>query len=217
MRSLLIVGLPRSMTSLVYTQAVAALGLRQPMWTSAGEILNVERFGMAAGMAGNGRRYTLPTQPYATEQIHDWLSQCVPREGYAFKDVVQPFALSSWPDVRKLAVLYIRRSPAAVAWLMRRSGWLYPAQVGEGQGDAALLHGLMRAQAALETIAEVTVSFSDLLESEEALINTLMTLYPDVSLRPIRYINAGFVLRRQQLEDERTHPSWQALQACTAL
>src|SRR5258707_7432114 len=56
--SLLILGLPRSLTSLVYRWSARALGLRAPSWTTDGEFLNIDRFTFArTGERGPGEHF----------------------------------------------------------------------------------------------------------------------------------------------------------------
>lgn len=213
-RSLFVVALPRSLSTLVHRHAAEALGLRAPRWTSAGEILNGDRLAMAAGGAGGeGPRFT--HSGYVFEQLAEFLDDAVAPRGRAYKDVVQPFVVSSWLSGRELAVLHVRRPLAGVAFAMERAGWTYPqaAAPGDGEPRDRLLAGLARAEAALGALAAAeVVEFDDLLESPEPLRAALQRLYPEREVPAIDYIDDGFRRRRERLLEQRREPRWHDLE-----
>jgi hypothetical protein len=212
-RSLFIVALPRSLSTLVHRHAATALGLRAPRWTSAGEILNGGRLTMTGQTAGDGGPRFVRSG-YAFEQLAEFLDDSVRPYGRAYKDVVQPFVMSSWLPGRELAVLRIRRPLAGVAFAMERAGWDYPQGAARSGGDARgrLLSGLEQADAALDSIAGEVVEFDDLLESTEPLRAALARLYPGREIPAIDYFDDGFRLRRRRLEEQRREPHWQELE-----
>lgn len=229
-RSLFILALPRSLSTLAHDQCCRALGFRQPLWTTAGEILNGERI-VASGQ--NQRdpapKFTLPEERYAFAQWTELLDDVTVRTGRVYKDVVQPFVVSRWLRDQDLAVLRLRRPIADVALSMQRHGWWYPERAdraehagGEG-GDRLdrLLRGLLRASEALATVPAAVVEFDDLLRDGEALRSTLARLYPEREIPPPDYLDEGFRLRARHVVESRQDPLWHDLQrrleALTAL
>lgn len=210
-RSLFVIALPRSLSTLVYEQCCAALDLRSPGWTSAGEILNGDRVAISAERpSGENPKLTPPESRYASERLGEFLDDVVAPTGRAYKDVVQPFVVARWLAGRDLAVLRIRRSLADVAWSMQRAGWWYPEQVataGEDRLDR-LLSGLLRASRALDAVPAEVVELEDLLRSEEPLRAALRRLYPGRDVPPLSYIDDGFRLRSRKMLADRQDPLW---------
>jgi hypothetical protein len=223
-RSLFIVALPRSLSTLVHQECCAALGLRSPRWATSGEILNGDRVVISAERTSSENpKFTPPESQYASEQLAELLEDAVMATGRAYKDVVQPFAVARWLAGKDLAVLRIRRPLADVAWSMQRRGWWYPEQaatepaaVGGDRLDR-LLSGLLRASRALDALDALDalnalkverIEFDDLLESGEGLRAALGRLYPGRDVPPLSYVDEGFRLRRSRMLAERQDPLW---------
>lgn len=214
MRSLFIVALPRSLSTLVHQECCAALGLRSPRWASSGEILNGDRVAISAERpSGENPKFTLPESLYASEQLGEFLDDVVVPEGRAYKDVVQPFAVARWLAGKDLPVLRIRRSLVDIAWSMQRAGWWYPERAAGVEGDRLdrLLAGLLRASRALDALPAEEVGFEDLLEGGEGLRAALSRLYPGCDVPPFAYVDDSFRLRTRRMLAERQDPLWQEL------
>lgn len=214
-RSLFIVALPRSLSTLVHQECCAALGLHSPRWATSGEILNGDRVAISAERpSGENPKFTPPESQYAGEQLAELLDDAVVATGRAYKDVVQPFAVARWLAGKDLAVLHIRRPLADVAWSMQRQGWWYPEQAAiepagmDGDRLDRLLSGLLRASRALDALPAEQIEFDDLLESGEALRAALRRLYPGRDVPPLSYIDEGFRMRRSRMLAERQDPLW---------
>src|SRR5581483_3769607 len=92
--SLFVIALPRTMSSLVYHESRAALDLREPVWTSEGEVLNNDRFVMYGGpTVDSGVKYVTRGKKTRAQfdKIVEFLDQIVAPRGFAYKDVVNPF------------------------------------------------------------------------------------------------------------------------------
>ncbi|HWF55307.1 MAG TPA: hypothetical protein VG223_11790 [Solirubrobacteraceae bacterium] len=207
MNSLFLIALPRSGSNLAYNAACRMLGLRQPSWTGDGEILNLDRFaGHPIPRGGFAAHFTTREQnPDLFARLTDFLDTAVRRDGFAYKDVVHPFVVSAWTELRHLRVLHVRRDPAEVACAMLRRRWYYPADAAvsaahhtgsdsrrqcERERDvltisAAVVHGLVQAEQALERVPAVRVDFNDVLPGRSGLSAALQELYPELELRPL--------------------------------
>lgn len=194
--SLFVVSLPRSLSSRVHRAALEALGLRDPAWTSSGEILNGDRFVTHCGSPhDSGRKYVREEDDRrAFAALGQFLSHVVQPHGFAYKDVVQPFVVARWLPHAGLPILRIRRPLADIAWSMLAQGWLYPARGTEG--EAALIQGLAEAERALTALPGEVVDYDDLITSESALQSALANLYPDREIGPVRYLDDSFAKRR---------------------
>lgn len=213
--SLFVVALPRSLSTVVYEQAAAALRLRSPLWTTAGEILNGDRVVLSGSEEGS-LKFTPPERSADFTRLLRFLDDVVHPTGAAYKDVVQPFAAAHWLRERSLPVLYVRRPLADVAWSFERAGWRYPiAAATEHGGDRErLLAGLARAARALAAIKQaVVLDFDDALDDEGALYDALRRLYSQAELQPIRYRDAAFVDYAREVRERRRDAHWQALDA----
>jgi hypothetical protein len=127
MRSLFILSLPRSMSSMVYQLAQAALPLAGPAWVSDGEVLNVERYAHF-GNAETERSARFTLREHDAErltQLHKFLDDVTKPEGFVYKDVLQPFVLSEWHGLARFNVLRIERALADVAYTMLRRRWMF--------------------------------------------------------------------------------------------
>lgn len=210
--SLFVIALPRSLSTVVYEHAAAALNLRMPAWTSAGEILNGDRLVLTHGEDGS-RKFTPPERSVEFTRVQRFLDDVVQPAGVAYKDVVQPFATADWLHDKNLHVLHIRRPLADVAWSFERAGWHYPAQAVPARGDDTerLLGGLLRAARTLASVRAVTLDFDAAIDDEAALRDALRTLYPQRSLAPIRYRDDAFLAYARDVRERRRHPRWRLL------
>lgn len=127
LRSLFVVSLPCSFSSITYQVARRVMQLREPEWTTDGEILNLDRFFLAQGIRSDGLKF-LPEwrDPGLFERGCQFLRHITAVEGFAYKDVVQPFITAAVAASGRLAVLRIRRNLAEVAHSMWAKRWLYP-------------------------------------------------------------------------------------------
>jgi hypothetical protein len=207
LRSLFVVSLPRSLSSLLYAAAARAIGLAEPGWTSDGEILNRDRVPRRLQrLAPADERFTLlGSAPDVFAGMTSFLDSAALRQGFAYKDVVQPFVIGGWEGLGEFKVLKVRRSVAEVAYTMLKRQWLYPARAAS-VFDAhpwALIEGLVRAEAVLEALPGETVEYADAVLDHRPLGLALGRLYPDAPLAPVRYIDRGFARTRRRLEADR--------------
>lgn len=206
-RSLFVVSLPRSLSSLLYDAARRSLGFAAPPWTTAGEILNRDRFGGEQHpFVPAGERFTtVDGDPDAFVRMTRFLGGAVEPAGFAYKDVVQPFVVSAWAGLDDLAVLKIRRDPAEIAFAMLKRQWDYPAAAASLQREPpwSIVEGLVRAELALEALPGVAVEYEAAVLGHDALRDALAALYPGLALAPVRYIDRRFVRTRRRLEAER--------------
>jgi hypothetical protein len=207
LRSLFVVSLPRSLSSLLYVAAARAIGLAEPAWTSDGEILNRERVPRRLQRVGPAdERFTLlGSAPDAFAGLTSYLDGTAVRQGFAYKDVVQPFVIGGWEGLGDFRVLKVRRDLAEVAYTMLKRQWLYPARAAS-VFDAhpwALVEGLVRAEAVLEALPGETVEYADAVLGHESLEAALRRLYPDMLVAQLDYIDRRFARTRRCLEAER--------------
>jgi hypothetical protein len=207
LRSLFVVSLPRSLSSLLYVAAARAIGLAEPNWTSDGEILNRERVPRRHHcLAPADERFTLlGSAPDTFAGMTSYLDRTALRQGFAYKDVVQPFVIGGWEGLGDFRVLKVRRNVAEVAYTMLKRQWLYPAHAAS-VFDAhpwALVEGLLRAEAVLDALPGETVDYADAVLDHGPLELALSRLYPDAPVGPARYIDRGFARTRRRLEAER--------------
>jgi hypothetical protein len=207
LRSLFVLSLPRSLSSLLYVAAARAIGLAEPTWTSDGEILNRDRVPKRLqSLAPADERFTLlGSAPDVFANMTSYLDDAALRQGFAYKDVVQPFVIGGWEGLGDFKVLKVRRNVAEVAYTMLKRQWLYPARAAS-VFDAypwALVEGLVRAESVLDALPGETVEYADAVLDHEPLEAALRRLYPDAPLAPLGYIDRRFARTRQRLESER--------------
>jgi hypothetical protein len=207
LRSLFVLSLPRSLSSLLYVAAARAIGLAEPTWTSDGEILNRGRVPKRLqSLAPADERFTLlGSAPDVFANMTSYLDDAALRQGFAYKDVVQPFVIGGWEGLGDFKVLKVRRNVAEVAYTMLKRQWLYPARAAS-VFDAypwALVEGLVRAESVLDALPGETVEYADAVLDHEPLEAALRRLYPDAPLAPLGYIDRRFARTRQRLESER--------------
>ena len=213
MRSLFVVSLPRSLSSLLYQTLRRTLGLAEPVWTSDGEVLNLHRFAhLPEGSEVEGLRFTDPARdPERFARLVAFLDQAIVRQGFLYKDVVQPFVVARWLSGSGVAALRIERPLADVAYAMSERGWLYPRAAADGNGspERELIAGLVRAQRALAEIPGPVVRFDELIHDEEPLAAALRSLYGDVPVP--RYLDDGFRAVREEVLRRRETDRWRQL------
>jgi len=193
--SLFIVSLPRSFSSYAYLLARSALLMREPRFTTFGEILNFGRFEKSYAPSEG----TLPSffirqdrEPAAFHQGTAFLDRVVETCGFAYKDVVQPFVIAAWLHARKeFRILHIRRDLADVAIAMLELKWLYPAGAANCNTDveSAIAEGLVLADNVLATLPAVTVEYEEVVRDGTALSAALSELYPEFECPSIRFRN----------------------------
>jgi hypothetical protein len=205
--SLFVVSLPRSLSSLLYVAAARAIGLAEPVWTSDGEILNRERVPRRLqSIAPADERFTLlGSAPDTFARMTSFLDHTALRQGFAYKDVVQPFVIGGWEGLGDFKVLKVRRNVAEVAYTMLKRQWLYPARAASvfEAHPWALVEGLVRAEAVLDALPGETVDYADAVLDHGPLEAALRRLYPNAPLAPFLYIDRGFARTRRRLEAER--------------
>jgi len=220
-RSLFVISLPRSLSTVVYHTARKWLGLAEPTWTTDGEILNNDRFVMYRGAAHDeGRKFTDPAaEPLVARQLEMFVAQTVQPFGYAYKDVVQPLVITNWlrANAGSLSILRIRRDVADVALSMLRNRWLYPSNLHEKTArtdmEAAFLHGLLDAEAALASVPAVEVDYDALIDGEQSLRDALHALAPHGEPAGVKYIDAEFRDKREECLRERDSERHRLLRA----
>ncbi|HEY8107102.1 MAG TPA: hypothetical protein VIC70_00230 [Gaiellaceae bacterium] len=205
--SLFVVSLPRSLSSLLYIAAARAIGLVEPSWTSDGEILNRDRVPRRKqSLVPADERFTLlGSAPDIFANMTSYLDRAALRQGFAYKDVLQPFVIGGWEGLGDFKVLKVRRNVAEVAYTMLKRQWLYPARaasVFEGH-PWSLVEGLVRAEAVLDALPGETVDYAHAVLDHDPLEAALGRLYPDAPLAPPRYIDRSFDRTRRRLEAER--------------
>jgi hypothetical protein len=207
LRSLFVVSLPRSLSSLLYVAATHAIGLAEPAWTSDGEILNRDRVPRRLhSLAPADERFTLlGSAPDVFTNMTRYLDRAALRQGFAYKDVVQPFVIGGWEGLGDFKVLKVRRNVAEVAYTMLKRRWLYPARAASvfDEYPWTLVEGLVRAEAVLDALPGETVEYADAVLDHAPLELALGRLYPEAPVAPLRYIDRGFARTRRRLESER--------------
>ena len=206
-RSLFVVSLPRSLSSLLYVAAARSIGLAEPVWTSDGEILNRERVPRRLqSHAPADERFTLlGSSPGVFAAMTAHLEENTERRGHAYKDVVQPFVVAGWDGLSEFRVLKVRRSVAEVAYAMLKRQWWYPAQAASVYEVRpwTLVEGLVRADAVIEALPGESVSYDDAIVDPDPLDTALRRLYPEVSFPDAHYIDRRFIRTRKRLEADR--------------
>jgi hypothetical protein len=217
-RSLFVVSLPRSLSSLLYVAAATSVGLTEPMWTSDGELLNRDRVPRRLqGHAPVDERFTLlSSSPGVFTAVTAYLDDHTERRGHAYKDVVQPFVVGGWDGLSDFRVLKVRRSVAEVAYAMLKRRWWYPARAARVYEVRpwTLVEGLVRADAVIEALPGESLSYADAVVDPYPLDAALRRLYPEVSFPEARYIDRRFVRTRKRLEaDRRDSPLYRCVES----
>src|SRR5262249_36999313 len=147
----------------------------------------------------------LGSAPDVFSSLTTYLDNAAIRQGFAYKDVVQPFVIGGWEGLDDFRVLKVRRNVAEVAYTMLKRHWLYPARAASlfDSHPWALVEGLVRAEAVLEALPGETVDYSEAVLDHDPLESALRRLYPDTTVAALRYIDRGFARTRRRLESER--------------
>lgn len=215
-RSLFIVALPRSLSTVIHYQCSQTLRLRSPAWVDGGEILNPDRtFIFSHSLPNEADKFTRPEQTLRFAQLTEFLDDVINPYDCVYKDVVQPFVVSQWLPRRDLAVLYIRRPVAEVAWAMLKRGWMYPgnAEPPDRPERHRLITGLAKAAQVLEKLNAEHIDFDQLTSSEAGLKAALQRLYPELQIPPINYIDQNFRERSATVKSKRCEDiEWEAFQ-----
>jgi hypothetical protein len=179
---------------MTYYIARVVLGLNAPSWTSDGEILNIDRYALYPGPSHDTSiKFLLREKNAALFQVAiDFLDQATVPEGFAYKDVVQPFAVSEWLRSSQLRVLRIKRNLTDVAFSMLNQGWHYPRFASRSEGDLQemLIEGVIRADMALDSVPGEQVDYDDLIVDESVLRNALVKLYPNDTIQDFKYTDS---------------------------
>lgn len=196
MKSLLVVSLPRSLSTVVYHASRLALGLDEPIWTSDGEVLNNDRFAIYGGSTHDqGLKFVRREKdPLSFERLLAFAGDVLKIEGVAYKDTVQPFLLSTFLRDKDFAVLKIKRNLNDVCYSMLERRWFYPALAAEKSTylEDAIVEGLIRAEEAIDSIAGETVDYDEIVENEQVLRNALISLYPNEKVKRFSFIDDDF-------------------------
>lgn len=225
-RSLVILSLPLSLSSLIFEACGRLLGLTAAPGTSSGEILNPDR--MAAYRSrtdlGMARYVTRDRFPSAFARAFGILDELIQHENYVYKDVLQPFVFSEWlrsrtPDI---AVLKIVPNLVDVAYgHLERRDWYGPAGASRLNGDLYMrvCDGLIRSAAQLADCAGEAVHYDHLIEDDSSLREALERLYPDQVLSKYSYVDRNFALNRGEVVARRARRSYavvgEAINACS--
>jgi hypothetical protein len=213
--SLFLISMPRSLSTLTYHVILRATGLREPLWTSAGEILNVDRFALSPERMSNESRKFLDEEldPTLFAAATEFLNQLVLPVGYAYKDVVQPFVVAEWLKTSRFHAIRIKRSVADIAFSMLNQHWYYPRRLFPEikKLELALVKGLIRAERTLDSIDAEQIDFDELILDEKPLRVALARFYPNVSIDAVRYIDANFAIMRQNIVKRRSTKKYMQL------
>lgn len=215
----------------MYHAAREALALRQPEWTTDGEILNVRRFALLAeeGTVEGVRYVERECDGERFDRLLAFLGQVACAEGFAYKDVIQPYVAAEWLAARPVRVIYIERPVPDVAYAMLERGWHYPARPAgpepgqpspgsapdseaEADLERRLVAGLLRARRAMAAVAEERVQYDELIHDETPLWEALRSLYGGDVQRP-RYLDADFSGVREKVLGRRATERYRRLVA----
>ncbi len=158
--SLFVVSLPRSLSTLLYHAIRQSLALREPQWTTDGEILNVRRFAfLAEEGAVEGVRYV--------QRDHDgprfakllaFLDQVTQAQGFAYKDVIQPFVVGEWLARQSAPPVGVNRPAAAASSSAAAEGATAAAAAAERRRSASSPNSPARPTPAAPAPAAVSAS-----------------------------------------------------------
>ncbi len=212
--SLLILSLPRSLSSQVWLWARASLGLAAPAWVSDGEVLNLARFSF--GTEAHARHFLRPEDGDAFTGALALLDRMMEPEGYAYKDVTQPFVVARWlaANPGRCRLLRLRRPLADVALAMLDNGWTYPAALSsESEAlEDRLIDGLIAARETLDAVPALDLAYDDVINDEDALRVSLEALY-GIELPPRALFDHQFIARRDEVMARRKTERYRQIEA----
>ena len=217
--SLFIVSLPRSFSARTYELAVNALGLREPNWTSHGEVMNPDRFAFAPqplGFRSTRPKFVRPeSNPVLFRQLTDFLGHIVAPQGFAYRDVTQSFVVARWLEFQELRVLKITRDVAEVALRILEVDRNDPAFAGTRPDDRPrlLIEMLLSVRDALAALPGETIDYTELVWDGRALERVLARLYPEQSPTTERYLNEEFQCQRDRILKRRTSERFREIDA----
>ena len=210
MKSLFVVSLPRSLSTVVYHVARLTLGLEEPNWTSDGEVLNYDRFTLPDGPAHDvaAKYVRQEKEPLLFQQLLTFADDTLNLEGCVYKDVVHPFLISTFLSDKEFAVLKIKRNLTDVCYSMFQKEWFYPARAAEKSTclDDAVVEGLIRAESVIDSIPGETIHYDEFIDNERAIRNSLVTLYPNDKVKGFTFIDDDFrkrtatILKRRETD-----------------
>jgi hypothetical protein len=217
--SLFIVSLPRSFSAPTYELAVNALGLREPNWTSYGEILNPDRFAFAPqplGFRSTRPKFVRPEgNALLFGQLTVFLDHVVAPSSFAYRDVTQPFVVARWVESQSLRILKIMRDVAEVAMRILETDGTDPAFAGIHPDDRprALVETLLTVRDTLAALPGETLDYAALVWDGRALERALARLYPEKSPRTERYVTEEFQRRRDRILKRRASERFHEIDA----
>jgi hypothetical protein len=210
MRSLCVLSLPRSLSTIVYHVVRRSIGAAEPSWTTDGEILNGDRLALTA-VEGAAAKY-VRNGDERFPRMQAFLDDTVQTEGFAYKDVVNPFVACDWlRRHEELAVLKIRRDVAEVAFSMLQKRWLYPA--GAAAGEESLIEGLLLASREIERVPGETIEYHDVIRDESVIHRALQRLYTNERVLQVSFIDADFIAQRERVALRRDSEGYRRLAA----
>jgi len=190
-------------------------GLREAQWASDGEILNLDRHIFLSHRNPNEVRslkyLRIEQSPQLFHQGIQFLESCTCSSGYIYKDVVQPFILSSWPGLKDFTSVYLHRPLADIAYSVLKQGWDWPAHAIT-RNDAEkndIIQGLITAEQVLRKIPAKRIEFEDLVNDASTLQRTLS----EYQLTPIDYLTSDFLQKRDMVLQTRETSEYKELEA----
>ena len=207
MKTLFVISLPRSLSTLVYHAARLSLSLNEPSWTSDGEIMNNDRYIQYNGKRDDvGIKYTRrEKEPELFKRLGDFLNQVTIPQGFIYKDVVHPFVVSQRLKAGDMNVLKIKRPLPDVVYAMMSKQWFYPAiAAAEGKNDEdAVIQGLILAEDTIDRVPGETIAYDILVQDENIVTRALERLYPGENVIPMGFIDDEFRQECQSVQERR--------------
>jgi glycosyltransferase involved in cell wall biosynthesis len=219
--SLIVIGLPRSLTSLTYQWSARALALRRPSWTTDGELLNADRFTFAPSSerAAAAQHFLSGADGGAYDACLEFARTVIQPRGHAYKIVTQPSivnAMVAGGDLASLRFLRIVRNLPDVALALIQRGWMYPSRLdGDDSSPEGLLRGLLRAQRLLREVPAIEVHYDDIVWRPKVLGDKLQALYPELTVEegsPHLLQGEGFERARDEILARRETEEYRQLQ-----